>query len=118
MLGLVLLLEDMNKPFMGWRGIGDLIVTATSNHSRNNQCGYYIGKGYSVKEAVKKVGMVVEGLNALPAAIDLMKKHEIDMPITNAVNSVINENADPAEMVQELMTREKNFQDISDSLSK
>ena len=95
------------QTFYGLAGIGDLIVTATSNHSRNNQCGYYIGKGYSVKEAVKKVGMVVEGLNALPAAIDLMKKHEIDMPITNAVNSVINENADPAEMVQELMTREK-----------
>ena len=95
------------QTFYGLAGIGDLIVTATSKHSRNNQCGYYIGKGYSVNEAVDKVGMVVEGLNALPAAIELMNRYKVDMPITKAVNSVINENADPAEMVHELMTREK-----------
>lgn len=95
------------QTFYGLAGIGDLIVTATSKHSRNNQCGYYIGKGYSVKDAVEKVGMVVEGLNVLQAAIKLMKKCEVDMPITKAVNSVINENADPAEMIHELMTRNK-----------
>lgn len=97
----------LQQTFYGLAGIGDLIVTATSKHSRNNQCGYLIGKGCSVEEAISKVGMVVEGINAIPAAIELMKLHHTDMPIIQAVDSVVNEHADPSEMVQELMTREK-----------
>ncbi len=95
------------QTFYGLAGIGDLIVTATSKHSRNNQCGYLIGKGIKVDEAVKQVGMIVEGLNALPAAMELMNRYNVEMPIIKAVNAVINENADPAKMVLQLMTREK-----------
>ena len=58
-------------------------------------------------EAVKQVGMIVEGLNALPAAMELMNRYNVEMPIIKAVNAVINENADPAKMVLQLMTREK-----------
>jgi glycerol-3-phosphate dehydrogenase (NAD(P)+) len=61
--------------FAGLAGVGDLIVTATSMHSRNNRCGYLIGQGYETADAVKRVGMVVEGINALPAAIAFVEKY-------------------------------------------
>ena len=67
--------------FTGLAGIGDLIVTATSKHSRNNRCGFLIGQGLEVEEAIKEVGMVVEGINALSAAIKLMKKYDAYYPI-------------------------------------
>ncbi len=89
--------------FSGLSGIGDLIVTATSRHSRNNHCGYLIGQGKSPEEAVKEVGMVVEGINALPAAMELSKKYEVSMPIISAVNSVINESKSPREEAERLM---------------
>ena len=59
--------------FFGLAGMGDLIVTATSKHSRNNRCGYLIGQGYSTEQAIKQVGMVVEGVNVIPAAMQLAK---------------------------------------------
>ncbi len=89
--------------FSGLSGIGDLIVTATSRHSRNNHCGYLIGQGKSPEEAVKEVGMVVEGINALPAAMELSKKYEVNMPIISAVNSVINEGKSPRDEAERLM---------------
>ena len=97
-------LEDT---FAGLAGMGDLIVTAMSVHSRNNRCGKYIGEGLSVAEAVEKVGMVVEGINALPAAMSLAEKYGIEMPITAAVDAVINHGADPREEVMKLMNRER-----------
>lgn len=63
--------------FSGLAGMGDLIVTATSSHSRNNRCGYLIGQGYCPDDAVKQVGMVVEGINAIPAAIQLSIKYGV-----------------------------------------
>ena len=90
----------------GLAGIGDLIVTATSKHSRNNRCGYLIGKGYEPAEAVKQVGMVVEGINAIPAALELSKKYEVEMPIITAVNAIINLGANPKNAVRELMGRD------------
>lgn len=94
------------ETFSGLAGMGDLIVTATSKHSRNNRCGYLIGQGYDPTEAVKQVGMVVEGINAIPAAIELAKKYEVDMPIITAVDAVINHGADPREAVRVLMGRD------------
>ena len=91
--------------FYGLAGIGDLIVTATSEHSRNNRCGHLIGEGMKPEDAVKKVGMVVEGINAIPAALRLQKKYGIEMPLVNAVDAVVNHGADPKETVKELMTR-------------
>ena len=91
---------------MGRAGIGDLIVTCTSVHSRNNRCGELIGRGMSTDEAVKSIGMVVEGLNALPAAVGLAGRYGIDMPIIRGVDAIVNHGADPKEVVKMLMTRE------------
>lgn len=93
--------------FSGLAGIGDLIVTTTSMHSRNNRAGLYIGQGLSPSEAIKKVGMVVEGINAIPAALELAEKYKIEMPIVCAVNNVVNNSADPMQTVLELMQRKK-----------
>ncbi len=92
--------------FSGLTGMGDLIVTCTSVHSRNNNAGFLIGQGMSVSEAVKKVGMVVEGINALPAAVNLAKKYGVDMPIIFAVNEVVNGNESPQNAVNSLLNRE------------
>ncbi|MCR5047386.1 MAG: glycerol-3-phosphate cytidylyltransferase [Saccharofermentans sp.] len=91
------------ETFAGLAGMGDLIVTATSKHSRNNKCGYLIGEGYSIDDAIKQVGMVVEGVNALSAAMKLADKYEVDMPIIKAVNSIVNDSADPEDVIRALM---------------
>lgn len=100
------------QTFTGLAGIGDLIVTATSIHSRNNRCGEWIGQGMSTEEAVKKVGMVVEGIHAIPAARTLAEKYGIEMPIVEAVDAIINHGVRPAEAVKELMGREKKGERI------
>ncbi len=94
------------KTFYGLAGIGDLIVTATSRHSRNNRCGYLLGKGLPADLAVKEVGMVVEGLNALPAALGLAERYGVEMPITRAVGELVYGGGDPKEIVGQLMLRE------------
>lgn len=96
--------------FNGLAGIGDLIVTATSDHSRNNRCGNLIGQGLSVEEAKRQVGMVVEGINSLDAAITLANKYDVYMPITNGVNEIINNNKDPKLIVEQLMNRPSKFE--------
>ena len=93
------------QTFYGLAGVGDLIVTATSVHSRNNRCGMLLGQGVSPQDAIKQVGMVVEGINALPAAMRLAREYQVEMPIVAAVNSVVNEGADPREAVAKLMRR-------------
>ena len=93
------------QTFYGLAGIGDLIVTATSVHSRNNRCGLLIGQGTAPKDAIKQVGMVVEGIHALPAAMRLAEKYQVEMPIVTAVNDVINAGRDPRDAVAELMRR-------------
>ena len=93
--------------FGGLAGIGDLIVTATSVHSRNNRCGMLLGQGMSVADATKQVGMVVEGLNALPAAMRLKEKYGVDMPIVDAVDAIVNKGAAPEDTVRMLMDRDK-----------
>lgn len=77
------------ETFSGLAEMGDLVVTATSQHSRNNRAGQLIGQGLSAAEAKEKVGMVVEGINALPAAIELSEKYNVELPIINAVNDVV-----------------------------
>jgi len=93
------------QTFYGLAGIGDIIVTATSEHSRNNRAGMLIGQGYSAKEAAEKVGMVVEGIHALPAAMRLAEQYQVDLPITFAVNDVVTGLKSPLEAVRELMAR-------------
>jgi len=96
----------LKETFSGLAGMGDLIVTATSKHSRNNRCGYLIGQGYNPKDAVRQVGMVVEGINAIPAAMELSKIYNVELPIITAVDSVINHEAVPNDAVRELMGRD------------
>ncbi len=95
------------QTFGGLAGIGDLIVTATSAHSRNNRCGQLIGQGLGPMEAVRKVGMVVEGVNALPAAMQLAERYHVEMPIVAAVDAVINGRISALDMGLALMTRDK-----------
>ncbi len=93
------------QTFGGLAGIGDLIVTATSQHSRNNRCGMLLGQGLSPAEAVAQVGMVVEGINALPAAMRLKEKYQVEMPIVEAVDAIVNRGVSAAETVRMLMGR-------------
>ena len=94
------------RTFMGLAGIGDLIVTCTSRHSRNNRCGELIGRGKSYEEAAREIGMVVEGYYALEAAMALTKKYSVEMPITEAVYAVIKNGKAPKDAMVELMTRD------------
>ena len=96
------------QTFLGLAGIGDLIVTATSVHSRNNRCGMLLGQGLKPEEAIKQVGMVVEGINALPAAMRLSEQYGVELPIMTTVNDVVSGKITPAEAVSCLMSREKS----------
>jgi len=98
------------QTFGGLAGIGDLIVTATSQHSRNNRCGMLLGQGLSPEEAVKQVGMVVEGLNALPAAMRLKEKYQVEMPIVEAVDALVNKGVTAEETVRMLMDRNQKHE--------
>ncbi len=93
------------QTFSGLAGIGDLIVTATSEHSRNNRAGQLIGEGVPCDEAVRSVGMVVEGINALPAVLKLAKLYEVEMPIIEGIDRIINQSIPPKDVVNELMKR-------------
>ena len=95
------------QTFAGLAGVGDLIVTATSLHSRNNRCGMLMGQGKSPAVAVQEVGMVVEGINALPAAMRLAETYHVELPIMEAVNAIVKHGADPMETVAQLMARDK-----------
>lgn len=95
----------LSETFTGLAGIGDLIVTATSEHSRNNRCGRYIGQGMKAQEAVKEVGMVVEGINALPAAKELATRQHVEMPIIDAIYEIVYHNSDPKDVVSNLLNR-------------
>ena len=94
------------ETFSGLTGVGDMIVTCTSVHSRNRKAGYLIGKGMTADEAMKEVKMVVEGVYSAKAALGLAKKCGVSVPIVEAVNRVLFENADPKEEVTNLLVRE------------
>ena len=95
------------ETFAGLAGVGDLIVTCTSMHSRNRRCGIMIGEGLDPKEAVKRVGMVVEGMFTAEAAYELAQKVGVEMPITEQIYKAINGQTDPRDAVNRLMTRER-----------
>ncbi len=93
--------------FAGLSGIGDLIVTCTSMHSRNRRAGILIGQGKSAEDAMKEVNMVVEGVYAAKEAYKLAKKYNVEMPITQEVYSVLFEGKSAKDTVYDLMTRTK-----------
>ncbi|MPN52455.1 Glycerol-3-phosphate dehydrogenase [NAD(P)+] [bioreactor metagenome] len=92
--------------FMGLSGIGDLIVTCTSMHSRNRRAGIMLGEGKSLDETLEAVHMVVEGVNTAQAAYDLAKKYNVEMPITKEINEVLFGGKDPRVAVTDLMMRD------------
>lgn len=94
------------QTFTGLTGIGDLIVTCASVHSRNRKAGYLMGQGRTMEEAMDEVKMVVEGVYSAKAAAKLAKKYEVSMPIVDQVNAVLFDGKNPAEAVNELMLRE------------
>lgn len=94
------------QTFTGLTGIGDLIVTCASVHSRNRKAGYLIGQGKSMQEAMDEVQMVVEGVYSAKAAKALSEKYQVSMPIVAEVNAVLFEGKDPADAVGDLMLRE------------
>lgn len=93
------------ETFAGLTGIGDLIVTCMSMHSRNRRAGIFIGQGLSASEAVKKVGMTVEGCMAAISAYELSKKHDVCMPIVEQLYEVIQHEKDIKEALVDLMDR-------------
>ena len=95
------------ETFLGLSGMGDLIVTCTSMHSRNRRAGILLGKGNALDDVLKEVGMVVEGVNTADAAYELSKKYGVLMPIVEEANRILFEGKNPRVAVNDLMTREK-----------
>nr|WP_305142018.1 NAD(P)H-dependent glycerol-3-phosphate dehydrogenase [uncultured Acetatifactor sp.] len=101
------------ETFCGLTGIGDLIVTCASMHSRNRRAGILIGQGKPCEEAMAEVRMVVEGVYSAQAAMELARKHNVQMPIIEQVNAVLFEGKGAAQAVKELMLRDKKLE-VSD----
>lgn len=98
------------ETFNGLTGIGDLIVTCASKHSRNRRAGILIGQGCKMQEAMDQVRMVVEGVYSTKAALKLAKKYDVPIPIMDQVNAVLFEDKPADEAVRELMVRDKKIE--------
>ncbi len=98
--------------FAGLTGIGDLIVTCTSGHSRNRRCGELIGQGVSVEEAIQQVNMVVEGVPTTKAGYELMCKYDVEMPILEMIYKGIFEGESVSEGITKLMNRDRKMETI------
>lgn len=96
--------------FAGLTGIGDLIVTCTSMHSRNRRCGIQLGNGKSLDESIASIGMVVEGVTTTKAAYGLSKEYDIEMPITSEIYKILYEDRSAKEAVSNLMLRSKTHE--------
>ena len=95
------------ETFYGLTGIGDLVVTCASKHSRNHRAGEFLGQGYSLPETLNKVNMVVEGVNAAKSIQELGRKYSVELPITEQACEVLFNEKDPKRAVLELMGRDK-----------
>ncbi len=103
-------LGGKEETFYGLSGLGDLIVTCLSEHSRNRKAGLLIGQGVSLEDTKKEVGMVIESIDNIEVAYELGKLHNIEMPIVETVYKVLYEKLDPKEAVKNLMTRDKKME--------
>ncbi|MBR3255403.1 MAG: NAD(P)-dependent glycerol-3-phosphate dehydrogenase [Clostridia bacterium] len=104
-------LGGQKETFYGLSGLGDLIVTCLSEHSRNRKAGILIGQGKTLEETQKEVGMVIESIDNIDAAFQLGMIYNVDMPIINTVYKVIHNNLDPKAAVSKLMNRAKKDED-------
>ena len=103
-------LGGKEETFYGLSGLGDLIVTCLSEHSRNRKAGFLIGKGKTLEETKQEVGMVIESVDNIEVAYELSKLHNVEMPIVETVYKVLYENLDPKEAVKNLMNRDKKME--------
>ena len=103
-------LSGQKDTFFGLSGLGDLIVTCLSEHSRNRRAGKLIGQGKTLEEAKKEVGMVIESIDNIDVAYALSQKYNIEVPIINTAYDVIYNKLDAQEAVEKLMTREKKME--------
>lgn len=103
------------ESFFGLSGIGDLIVTCTSTHSRNHNCGYLLGKGKSLDEAKSEIRQVIEGVNTAQAAMALANKYHVNMPIVEQINAVLFDGKAPERALNDLILRERviEYQSLS-----
>ena len=104
-------LGGRKETFYGLSGLGDLIVTCLSEHSRNRKAGKLIGQGKSIEETKKEVGMVIESIDNIEVAYELCKIHNVNMPIVESVYKVLYEKLNPQKAVDDLMTRAKKAED-------
>jgi glycerol-3-phosphate dehydrogenase (NAD(P)+) len=101
-----LALGARSSTFSGLSGMGDLVLTATGNLSRNRQCGMELGKGRRLRDILENSRMVVEGVETTRAASSLARRHGVEMPIVEGVYAILFQDADPASVLQDLMTRD------------
>lgn len=94
------------ETFTSLAGIGDLIVTCTSKHSRNNRTGMMIGRGIPPEDAIREIGMVVEGINALPAAMELSEQYGVELPICEMVKNILSGQIAPSDALRYFMARD------------
>jgi len=99
------------KTIYGLTGLGDLIVTCMSNHSRNRRAGILIGQGKTVEEAKKEIGMTIESIDNIRTAYKLSQKYNVEVPIIESVYKVLFENLDAKKAIKDLMMREPKFED-------
>ena len=106
-----MILGGEKETFYGLSGLGDLIVTCLSNHSRNRKAGLLIGQGRTIEETKKEVGMTIESIDNIEVAKSIADKNNLELPILNAVYDVLYNNLNPKEALDMLMTREKKQED-------
>lgn len=99
------------KTIYGLTGLGDLIVTCLSNHSRNRRAGILIGQGKTIEEAREKIGMTIEAIDNIEIAYELAKKYNVEMPIVNSIYDILYNNLEPRDAVIKLMTRDGKQED-------
>ncbi len=99
------------KTIYGLTGLGDLIVTCLSNHSRNRRAGILIGQGKSIEQAKEEIGMTIEAIDNIEIAYELSKKYKVEMPIVNSIYNILYNNLDPRDAVLQLMTRDGKQED-------
>ena len=103
-------MDGKKETFYGLSGLGDLIVTCLSEHSRNRRAGKLIGQGKTLEEAKQKVGMVIESIDNIDVAYTLSKKNNIEVPIIETAYEVIYNHLDAKTAVNRLMTRQKKME--------
>ncbi len=111
MAKLTIKMGGQQKTIYGLTGLGDLIVTCLSNHSRNRRAGILIGQGKTIEEAKEEIGMTIEAIDNIEIAYELAKKYNVEMPIVNSIYDILYNNLSPRDALFNLMTREKKQED-------